>query len=198
MRRVLVQELISVDGFVADLDGGLDFFDAVRDYGEVHRDNLAALTRVDTILLGATTYRLFASYWPTAEGEAMAEMINATPKVVVSSTLTEAPWGAFKPAVMVRGEAAEHVDRLRQGSGGDVVVWGSISLAQSLFAADLVDELSLRVVPVVIGAGRTLLTAEQARRDLVLLGAKPYGCGIVSLRYAPAHAVGEPDAPPLE
>ncbi|MFH5823885.1 dihydrofolate reductase family protein [Georgenia sp. AZ-5] len=182
---MIVQELTTADGFVAGTDGGLDFFGAVTDYDEVDRDNVAQLAGVDTIALGAATYAMFSGYWPTAaaEAEVMAEMVNTTPKVVYSSTLTEAPWGGYPPARVVRGSATEHVADARRQDGGDIVVWGSISLARSLFAADLVDELQLRVIPVVIGAGRSLLSAEAGRRDLTLLEAKAYASGIVALRY---------------
>ena len=186
MRGVIVQELVSADGFVAGPSGELDFFEAVpdQDYHEADRDNLQLLGAVDTIALGRTTYEMFAQFWPTAEGEEMAEMVNSTPKLVFSSTLEAAPWGDLRPATVLSGDAATHLDRLRREPGGDIVVWGSISLARSLIGAGLVSELQLRVVPVLIGEGLSLLSPDVGRRDLTLLEAKPYASGIVSLRYA--------------
>jgi dihydrofolate reductase len=64
------------------------------------------------------------------------------------------------------------------------MVWGSISLAQSLLQAGLVDEIQLRVIPTMVGHGRTLLAEDTGRQDLTLLEAKPYASGIVSLSYA--------------
>jgi dihydrofolate reductase len=64
------------------------------------------------------------------------------------------------------------------------MVWGSIALAQSLLKAGLVDEIQLRVIPIMVGHGRTLLTKDTGRQDLTLLKAKPYVSGIVSLSYA--------------
>jgi hypothetical protein len=72
-RRVIVQELVTVDGFVAGPSGELEFFETVSDYSEVDQDNLSILGQVDTILLGSKTYRLFVDYWPTAEDELMAD-----------------------------------------------------------------------------------------------------------------------------
>jgi dihydrofolate reductase len=181
-RRVIVQELVSADGFTADPAGGLDFFDAVPDYGEVDRDNLALLETVGAVLLGRATYELFAAFWPTAEGEAVADAVNGAPKIVFSSTLDAAPWGPWAPARVLSGDAAAHVDRLRREPGGDLLVWGSISLARSLLDAGLVDELQLRVLPVVLGAGRSL---GGTRHDLALLEARAYASGVVGLRYAP-------------
>jgi dihydrofolate reductase len=132
------------------------------------------------VLLGASTYRMFVEYWPTAENELVADAVNGTPKTVFSSTLDAAPWGRHAPARVVRGDAAEHVRRLRGEPGGDILLWGSISLAQALFAAGLVDEVHLNVVPVAVGAGRRLFADGQR---LVLRETKAYASGIVSLRY---------------
>jgi dihydrofolate reductase len=187
-RRVIVQELVTVDGFVAGPSGELEFFEAVSDYREVDQDNLSILGQVDTILLGSKTYRMFVDYWPTAEGELMAELVNSTPKIVFSSKLDRAPWGRWEPARVRKGSAVDHVQRLRREPGRDVMVWGSISLAQSLLEAGMVDEIQLRVIPTMVGHGRTLLTEHSGRQDLTLLEAKPYASGIVSLRYAVTRA----------
>lgn len=63
-RRVIIQELVSVDGFVADALGRLEFFETVSDYSEVDQENLAVLADVDTIVLGRATYQMFVEYWP--------------------------------------------------------------------------------------------------------------------------------------
>ena len=85
---------------------------------------------------------------------------------------------------MLKGGAVEHVQRLRREPGRGLMVWGSISLAQSLLQAGLVDEIQLRVIPTMVGPGRTLLAEDTGRPDLTLLEAKPYASGIVSLSYA--------------
>jgi dihydrofolate reductase len=182
-RRVIVQELVSVDGYVAGPSGELDFFDTVADYSEVDQDNLLVLSAVDTILLGSATYRLFVDYWPEAEGEPVADAVNSTPKIVFSSKLNRAPWGRWDPARVVNGSAVDFVNQLRREPGGDLIVWGSVSLVQSLLGAGLVDEIQLRVIPSAIGRGRSLFGGEADRRDLTLLEAKAYTSGIVSLRY---------------
>lgn len=115
--KVIVEELASVDGFVADASGGLEFFDTVSDYSEVDQENLTVLGRVDTILLGSQTYRMFAEYWPTAEGEPVSEAVNSIQKIVFSSTLHSAPWGRWAPARVLNGDAVDHVRRLRSEPG---------------------------------------------------------------------------------
>jgi dihydrofolate reductase len=183
MRRVIVQELVSVDGFAAGPDGGLDFFESVTDYSEVDRENLEILQAVDTILLGAATYRMFVDYWPTAKGEVVADAVNTIPKLVFSSTLEQAPWGSWAAAEVVGGPAADTVSERKRRPGGDLMVWGSLSLAQTLLGAGLVDEIQLRVIPVAIGRGRPLFPQDVGTLGLNLLEAKPYRSGIVSLRY---------------
>ncbi|TDB87082.1 reductase [Actinomadura sp. KC216] len=187
MRRLIVQELITVDGYVAGPQGELDFFDSVSDYSHVDQDNLQILEDVDTVLLGADTYRMFVQYWPTAD-ETVATMVNTMPKLVFSSTLDEAPWGTWRPAQVVKGDAAAKVADLKRQPGKDIMVWGSLTLARALTGAGLLDELQLRVVPVAIGDGLRLFPQNLGRLDLELIEAKPYPSGIISTRYRPSPA----------
>lgn len=183
MRKVILQELVTLDGFAAGTDGELDFFESVADYGEVDRDNLRILEDVDTIVLGAATYRMFVEYWPTADDEPVAKAVNTIPKVVFSSTLDRAPWGDWSEARLVRGSATEELASLKEGPGKDIMVWGSLSLAQSLLGAGLIEEVQLRVCPIALGKGTSLFTDETSALQLRLLEAKAYDSGIVSLRY---------------
>ncbi|TDD39741.1 reductase [Actinomadura sp. KC06] len=189
MRRLIVQELITVDGYVAGPDGELDFFDSVSDYSHVDRDNLQILEDVDTVLLGADTYRMFVQYWPTAD-EPVANTVNTMPKLVFSSTLNEAPWGTWQPAEVVKGDAAAKVADLKRQPGKDLMLWGSLSLARSLTRAGLLDELQLRVVPVAIGSGEKLFPDDLGRLDLELIEGKLYPSGIISTRYRPRRTPG--------
>jgi dihydrofolate reductase len=184
MRKVILQELVTVDGYAAGPNGELDFFEAISDYSEVDQDNIEALENVDAILLGAASYRMFVEYWPTADDEIVAKAVNTIPKLVFSSTLERAPWGDWPEAQVVRGEATDEVAALKRAPGKDIIVWGSLSLAQSLLAADLIDEVQLRVCPIPLGAGRRIFTEDTKNVALHLLEAKPYTSGIVSLRYA--------------
>jgi len=187
-RKIMVQEIMSVDGFVADTSDGLDFFEAASDFSEADQENLTIMSSVDTLLFGAKTYQMFVEYWPTADHEPLADAVNPTSKIVFSSTLGSAPWGRFDAAEVLAGEAVDHVQRLRQEAGGDVMVWGSISLVQSLLAAGLVDELMLRVLPIVLSTGRRLFSEDGGEHRMTLLQGTSFAWGVVSLRYA----VGQP------
>ncbi|WP_117212837.1 dihydrofolate reductase family protein [Allorhizocola rhizosphaerae] len=185
MRKLIVHEYVSADGFAAGPDGSLDWLTEVG--GEVDRLMLRELEGIDTILLGARTYELFVQFWPTPEskGELIADRLNATPKVVFSTRLDRAPWGAWPPAqVDASGSPVDSVAELKRRPGNAMVVWGSITLAQSLIEAGLVDEIWLGVAPVVLGGGRGLF-ASGARFELI--GTQSFAdTGIVMIRYRPA------------
>lgn len=186
MRKLIVQEYVSADGFAAATDGNLDFFGSVRDYSEIDRDARRLLEGVDTILLGAATYRMFVEYWPTAEDQPVAPDINGIPKVVVSSTLQSAPWGEWPEATVLSGDAVELVADLKAREGENIILWGSLTLARSLLSAGLVDEVQLLVCPVALGEGQGLFPADTG--ELELIDCHANATGLVALRYRPRPA----------
>ncbi|WP_308797602.1 dihydrofolate reductase family protein [Agromyces silvae] len=184
MGRLTVEQIVSVDGYAAEPDGGMHFAEAAETGNPNDADQLAFLHDIDAILLGATTYRMFADYWPTADPavEVVAEPINRLPKFVASNTLTDAPWGDTGSIEILRGDAADSIAALKKRFG-HVIVWGSLTLADALFEADLVDTLRLRVVPALIGAGRSFTPATLGERRLELERAVPFESGHVGLTY---------------
>ena len=183
MGRLIVEQIVSVDGYAADPEGGIGFFEAVDEVDSNDADQLAFLEHVDAILLGANTYRMFAAYWPQAdpEVERVAEPIDRLPKFVVSNTLTQAPWGDGAVEIL-RGDGAEAAAALKERYAA-IVVWGSLTLADSLFEAGLVDELRLRVVPVLIGEGRSFTPAKLGERRLELDHVVTHPSGHVGMEY---------------
>ncbi|MFI5713253.1 dihydrofolate reductase family protein [Kribbella sp. NPDC051620] len=178
MRRLIFQEFVTLDGYAAGPGDSLDFFTTVTDQSD--DDNLALLESVDTMLLGATTYRLFVDYWPTAT-DRLAPRLNELRKVVASSTLGAAPWGDWEPGEVVV-DAVAAVTALKAEEGKDIVLWGSISLFHSLLTAGLVDEVQLRVCPVVVGSGKSVFPSGQFSLELIEAG--PWATNGVLLRYA--------------
>ncbi len=182
MGRLVTQQFVSVDGFAADSHGGMEFMDRIAgDSSEFDAANRRWLEAVSSIVLGRTTYEQFASYWPTSasDDEVVAARINELPKVIVSSTLESAPWGAYAPCTVIR-----EPDRLRdviERSEGDVVVWGSLTLCEHVFALGLVDTVRLVVVPQAIGAGRNPFPRTPVRLDLT--SSETFAGGIVELQY---------------
>lgn len=185
MRRLIMEQWLSLDGYAEDRDGTLDFFPSTEENRYSDRDQLAFLDTVDTILLGRRTYELFVDFWPTAtsDREIIADRLNAIPKVVCSNTLTEAPWGTWQPARVARGDATDEVRRLKAQEGKDIVLWGSLSLAQQLVAADLIDDYHLQLCPIVLGGGRRLLPDLPDQRGLRRVRTRSYDTGVTFLHY---------------
>lgn len=186
MKRIILQQFVTIDGYAADLNGGMDFqqdYVARNDQG-FQEEALRFLDTIDTMLLGANTYRMFAAYWPEATGDerVFAEKLNSLSKFVVSATLESAPWGEWEPAKIISGNISEGIAELKAQSGKDIVVWGSLTLSHELMRNQLIDEFQLRVCPAALGDGIPVFTDEL---DLKLLDAKPHDEGMVFLRYQP-------------
>lgn len=184
MRKLILQEWITLDGYVADKNGELDFFSSDNKYSDA--DQSKFLETVDTILLGRKTYELFIDFWPniTSDTEVIADQLNSIPKIVVSNTLQTAPWGKWAPAQILRGDVVEEIKKLKSKEGKNIVLWGSISLAQTLIKENLIDEYYLQVCPVLLGEGRTLFPVLNRTVNLQPIRFKQYESGVIYYQYA--------------
>jgi dihydrofolate reductase len=192
MRKVVMQEFVSLDGFVAGPNDTVDFIPASMQ-GDVSfgREQIALMERCDLLLLGRVTYEMFVGYWPNvAEGpeNPFADKFNGLHRVVFSKTLDRAPWGKWNEGTVVRASAVEEVARLRQQPGKDIFISGSISIAQSLMAAGMVDECQLVLCPVVLGRGRPLFRDDAGSMSMHRLKATTLDGGAMSLVYSPRGA----------
>lgn len=186
MRKIVLYTLMSLDGAVDDPadyfrespePGRPPSFDAVMDEFEA-----GVTASQDAILLGRHMYDEWARYWPKVDGADMpfADFINDVKKYVVTSTPLTNEWHNTEA---VSGPIEGLVRDLTARPGGDIGVHGSITLARSLLAANLVDELRLVVGPAVGFPGRRLFAdVEQARR-LELIDATPTPSGSLLLAY---------------
>jgi dihydrofolate reductase len=112
----------------------------------------------------------------------LADRLNSLPKYVVSSTLSEeaATWG---PTALLRGEVVNEVSELKQELHGEIQVPASFQLTRTLVEHDLVDELRLKVFPVVLGAGERLFGETSDKKSLRLLHTQTLGDGVALLTY---------------
>jgi dihydrofolate reductase len=184
LATLAVTEFISLDGVVEDPGGSEDFkysgwtFEIDRgDDGGAFK--LEETMKSDALLLGRVTYEGFAEAWPSREG-AFAEKFNTMPKYVVSSTLKQADWNN---STVLDGDVVEAVSKLKAETEGDIVVHGSIQLAQTLLEHDLVDELRLMLFPVVLGQGKRLFGETSDKKTLELAESRAVGDGVVILIY---------------
>jgi dihydrofolate reductase len=188
MGRIVVTEFVSLDGVVEDPGGSEDFkyggwsfeFDRGAEGNEFKLDETRASA---ALLLGRVTYEGFAEAWPSREDE-FADKFNSMPKYVVSSTLTQPEW--TNSTVIEPDDLVDAASKLKQEANGDVAVHGSVQVAQTLIAHDLVDELRLMVFPVVVGTGKRLFGDPGEKKTLRLIDSKVVGDGVVILTYAPA------------
>jgi dihydrofolate reductase len=187
MRKVILQEFITLDSLAAGLNNSVDYVPAsTKGDQSFGREQIKLMDSVDAILLGGVTYQMFSGYWPeitTGDEQPFADKLNAIPKIVFSKTLDRAPWGKWEEAKIVRNSAAQEIASLKQQRGKDMVLWGSISLAQSLINERLIDEDRLVVCPVVLGRGRPLFLDKVHSINLKLLEAKTFDLGAVQLKY---------------
>src|SRR5215510_10297928 len=190
MRRVILQEFVSLDGLAAGPHESVDFIPASTQGDQTFgREQLELMDTVDTLLLGRVTYGMFAGFWPkVTEGpeKEFADKFNGVPKVVFSKTIDRAPWGEWKEGRIARGSAEDEVTKLRQQSGKNMLLSGSISVAQALMAKGLIDEYRLVLCPIVLGSGHPLFHDGAAgSTPMKLRSAKRLDRGAVSLIYDP-------------
>lgn len=186
MRKIIVTEFITLDG-VIEAPGGNETphphggWQAKYQHAEAGKYKVEELAGVDTLLLGRKTFEVFAGYWPTQSGAGFADPINKYPKYVVSRSLQKTSWNNSH---ILRDVAAD-VDALKKSDGGDILVYGSATLAKALFHHDLVDELHLLLYPVVVGGGVRLFDDGRELKKFELKLSRAYDNGVLLLEYRP-------------
>jgi dihydrofolate reductase len=176
MGKLAVTEFVSVDGVFEDPGGAENYehggwtfeYDRGEDGNQFKLDEL---TEAKVHLLGRVTYEGFAAAWPSRDGP-FADKLNNDPKVVVSSTLTNPEW---QNTTVLSGDVVGEVSKLKEKTDGVVLVAGSGTLAGTLLAAGLVDELRLMVFPTILGRGRRLFPDGIDRLRLTLAESRTVG-----------------------
>jgi dihydrofolate reductase len=193
--QVVVSEFISLDGIVQapggpeeDTTGGfrhggwsMPFFDP-----EIMGPVIAGVAeRSEVLLQGRRTYEVSSEAWPERQGDPFSDWINAAPKYVVSDTLSEDQI-TWRPTTIIRvADLVQKVSDLREESGGDIYVYGSLTLVRALLSAGLVDELLLMIEPITLGGGKTLFPTDGEARRFELASAETSNTGVQICRYRP-------------
>lgn len=180
MGRIKAHEFITLDGVAENPRWTMDFpFDPKMG---------AAIGQVvetcKAILLGRTTYEMFAPVWSTrtAEDDPGAPFFNESPKYVVSRTLKDADWNK---STVVGAYDPEAIRALKERVDGDLYVSGSLTLVRTLIADSLLDELHLFVYPVALGSGLKLFTDAPSPARFSVGAVESYDNGVVHLDYRP-------------
>jgi dihydrofolate reductase len=184
MGRIIVSDNVTLDGVVQDPAGDEGFrvggwVGLIKDRPELGKlaldENLAA----EALLVGRRTYEWLAARWPTRSGE-LADRLNEMPKYVVSSTLEHPAWNN---STVLKGDVLNGVSKLKEEAKGDIVVPGSFKLVQMLMEHDLVDELRLKIFPVVLGAGERLFGQTSDKKGMRLVDSRTIEGDIVFVTY---------------
>ena len=200
MRRIMMYNRVTADGYFSSSDGNLDW--VVPD-AEIDRAGAAAAATANpgTVLFGRRTYEMFASFWPhvkagspapnphdpqrgqTPEMLAMAKMLNAAEKFVFSRTLRDVTWNNSH---IIHDFDPGQIQAMKNGTGEDIIIFGSGTIVSQLTQHGLIDEYQLIVSPIILGSGKLLFSGVTNRPRLNLLEAKGHASGNVMLRYARA------------
>jgi dihydrofolate reductase len=186
MRQLIVFNSVSIDGYFVDGGGNMSWaHNRDPEFDEFTNGN--ARGGGGLLVFGRKTWQMMASYWPTPEAvaamPAVAQTMNSASKLVFSRTLEKAAWNNTR---LVKSDPVAEVRRLKGEDGPGMVVMGSGSIVAQLAQANLVDEYQLVVIPVALGAGRTLFDGMKGRLGLRLTGSRAFKNGNVFLTYAPA------------
>jgi dihydrofolate reductase len=188
MRKIIVFDLVTVDGFFAGPNGEIDWHNYDDEMGEYSVEQLKTL---GALIFGKTTYQGMAGYWPTPDGvksePVVAAIMNSIPKLVFSKTLREVKDGPIWKNVTVLHEIRpEEIIKMKEQEGGDIAIFGSGAIVQQLTNLGLVDEYRLIVNPLILGNGMPLFKDIRDKQNLRLLNTRVFRNGNVLLCYEPA------------
>jgi dihydrofolate reductase len=192
MGKIVISENVSLDGVVQDPAGDEGFtrggwVGRIAALPELAKVTLDEALGTEALLLGRRSYEWFAARWPSRSGE-LADRLNGLPKYVVSSTLEDPDWNN---STVLKGDVVNEVSRLKQELNGEINVPASFQLARTLIEHDLVDELRLKIFPVVLGAGERLFGETSDKKPLRLVDTQTVGDGIAILTYEPVRDPGQ-------
>ena len=189
MRRLIASEFVTLDG-VMQAPGHDEHPDGKNTWALAYAGEDQQRYKIDEVfeagclLMGRVTYEIFALFWPTApKDEGFADRMNEIPKYVVSKRLREATW---QNTTIISEDVSEAIAELKRQGGGDIYLYGSADLLNSLIPHDLIDEYRIMVFPVVLGSGKRLFRETTDITHLQLEETRTFESGVTVLTYRPA------------
>jgi dihydrofolate reductase len=170
MGRIVVSDNVSLDGVIQDPAGDEGFgrggwVGRIADRADLAKLALEEARGSEAMLMGRRTYEWFAARWPSRNGE-LADRLNSLPKYVVSSTLEHPQWNN---STVLKGDMFDEVTKLKRELTGEIVLPASFRLVHALMEHDLVDELRLKIFPIVLGAGERLFGETSGKKAMRLV-----------------------------
>lgn len=187
MSKIVVTMWITLDGFIVDSAGKLDW---ILGDDELSEYELNVMQNADIMIFGAKTYKDFAGYWPNVPDnpDAMdwekihAKNMNKAKKIVFSKTITAPKWDN---TTVLNGINGEEIQNLKNESTSSLLIYGSASIVQQLTNLGLIDEYQLLVHPVALGSGKPLFENLKSRLNLALIETKKFNSGVICSTYHP-------------
>lgn len=194
MRKIITTTFITLDGVMQAPGGSQEDTAGGFEYGgwqlsfpqdkEINSILGGFFTIPFELLLGKTTYNIFASFWPTAQkDQEVAVPFNKTKKYVVSHSTFEASWNNSE---VITGDVINQIKKLKEQDGPDLWVWGSGNLIQTLLKENLVDQMHLFIYPITIGKGKKLFAEGTQAQNFKLVDSKIGETGVIFTTYEPA------------
>jgi dihydrofolate reductase len=182
--KIVISTNVSLDGVIQDPAGDEGFsrggwVGLIKDRPGGSKLALDEALGTEALLLGRRSYEWFAARWPSRGGE-LADRLNSLPKYVFSSTLEDPGWNN---STVLNGDVVSEVAKLKQELSGEVVVLASAELARTLIEHDLVDELRLKIYPVVLGAGERLFGETSDKKPLRLVDTQTVDGDVAFVTY---------------
>jgi dihydrofolate reductase len=181
MRKLKLQVQMTVDGYIAGLNGEMDWLTINWD-DELKKYVTGITEPVDCIVLGRILAQGFIPHWashPELEG---ADKFNSTKKVVFTKTLEKSEWDI---TVLAKGDLVDEITNLKRQPGKDIIAYGGATFVSALIKHRLIDEFHLFINPAAIGTGKTIFKELGSRQNLTLVKSISFDCGIVVLNYVP-------------
>jgi dihydrofolate reductase len=186
MRKLIVFNNVSIDGYFTDAHGDMSFAHNMRPDAEWQAYVASNASGEGELVFGRVTYDMMASFWPTpAALERMPEVaagMNRARTVVFSRTMAEAGWNNAR---LLKGDPATEVRKLKSESGGGMCILGSGTIVAQLAEAGLIDEFHNVVVPIVMGKGRTQFESVVKRLEFDVKASRAFANGNVLTVYTP-------------
>jgi dihydrofolate reductase len=189
MGRIVISDNTSLDGVIQDPTGdeGFKFGGWFDQMSDKDREDWAKVEFQEAQnsaawLIGRATYTWFAERWAGRPGE-WADRLRSIPKFVVSSTLEQAT--EWANCTVLKGDVVDEVSKLKQNLEGDILVYASSRLVQTLMENDLIDELRLMIHPFVLGTGERLFRQTSDKKPMRLVSIRAVGDSLALLTYQP-------------
>ena len=183
MRKIIIFNMASLDGLFEGPKRDISWHNVDEEFNEFA---IQQLHSVDTLIFGRITFEMMANYWPTPAAiqndPIVAGLMNAKPKIVFSRTLQKVEWNNSR---LIKEFIPDEINKLKEQSGKDLIIFGSADLAASMMKASLIDEYRIMLNPVALGEGKSLFKGLQERLNLELFNTRTFKSGNILLYYRP-------------